>query len=120
MRAGLLAGFEAGASQAGHIGNGREPDTALLVRRQGPVRGTSSNAHRQGRVSAAGSVNRPWPGRSGTGKMRRVEMWRGGCRSNISVAAPFVWRCLTGSAVAPFPYPGHRTGLADLSHPALG
>jgi hypothetical protein len=25
MRAGLLAGFEAGASQAGHIGNGREP-----------------------------------------------------------------------------------------------
>jgi predicted RecB family nuclease len=30
-------------------------------------------------------------------------MWRGGGRSNISVAAPFVWRCLTGSAVAPFP-----------------
>src|SRR5271156_4889869 len=25
--------------------------------------------------------------------MRRVEMWRGGGRSNISVAAPFVWRC---------------------------
>ena len=24
----------------------------------------------------------------------RVEMWRGGCRPNISVAAPFVWRCL--------------------------
>ena len=38
-------------------------------------------------------------------RMRRVEMWRGGCRSNISVAAPFVWRCLTGSAVAPFPHP---------------
>src|SRR5262245_22806848 len=30
-------------------------------------------------------------------------MWRGGGRLNISVAAPFVWRCLTGSAVAPFP-----------------
>src|ERR1700730_17324030 len=34
-------------------------------------------------------------------------MWRGGCRSTISVAAPFVWRCLTGSAVAPFPHPAH-------------
>src|SRR6202040_531839 len=47
-------------------------------------------------------------------------MWRGGCRANISVAAPFVWRCLTGSAVAPFPHPAHRTGLADCPHPALG
>ena len=45
-------------------------------------------------------------------------MWRGGCRSNISVAAPFVWRCLTGSALAPFPHPAHRTWRADfpLSH----
>src|SRR5215472_14627857 len=32
----------------------------------------------------------------------------------------FVWRCLTGSAVAPFPHPAHRTGLADCPHPALG
>src|SRR3954453_16479575 len=47
-------------------------------------------------------------------------MWRGGGRSNISVAAPFVWRCLTGSAVAPFPHPAHRTGQAELPHPALG
>src|SRR6516225_4897307 len=46
------------------------------------------------------------------GETRRVEMWRGGCRSNISVAAPFVWRCLTGSAVAPFP---HRVMVAALS-----
>src|SRR6516225_3867581 len=52
--------------------------------------------------------------------VRRVEMWRGGCRSNISVAVPFIWRCLTGSAVAPFPHPAHRTGLADFPHPALG
>src|SRR5450631_993785 len=50
----------------------------------------------------------------------RVGMWRGGCRSNISVAASFVWRCLTGSAMAPFPHPAHRTGHADLPHPALG
>ena len=57
--------------------------------------------------------------RSGS-PLRRVEMWRGGGRSNISVAAPFVWRCLTGSAVAPFPHPAHRTGQADLPHPALG
>src|SRR6202521_2040591 len=47
-------------------------------------------------------------------------MWRGGCRSNISVAAPFVWRCLSGCAMAPFPHPAHRTGQADLPHPALG
>jgi len=50
----------------------------------------------------------------------RVEVWRGGCRSNISVAAPFVWRCLTGSAMTLFPHPAHRTGHADLPHPALG
>src|SRR6516165_6338425 len=41
-------------------------------------------------------------------------MWRSGCRPNISVAAPFVWRCLTGSTVALFPHPAHRTGRADF------
>ena len=45
-------------------------------------------------------------------------MWRGGCRLNISVAASFVWRCLSGSAVTPFPHPAHRTGHADFPHPA--
>ena len=50
----------------------------------------------------------------------RVEMWRGGCRSDISVPAPFVWRCLNGSTVTPFPHPAHRTGRADFPHPALG
>ena len=47
-------------------------------------------------------------------------MWRGGCRLNISVAASFVWRCLSGSTMTPFPHPAHRTGHADLPHPALG
>src|SRR5215469_1624201 len=42
-------------------------------------------------------------------------MWRGGRRPGMSVAAPFVWRCLTGAAVAPFPHPAHRTGRADLT-----
>ena len=28
--------------------------------------------------------------------------------SNISVPASFVWRCLTGSTMAPFPHPAHR------------
>src|SRR5271157_3488486 len=51
---------------------------------------------------------------------RRVGVWRGGFRLSMSVAAPFVWRCLSGSAVAPFPHPPHRTGRADLPHPALG
>ena len=37
-------------------------------------------------------------------------MWRSGGRPNISVAAPFVWRCLSGSTLAPFPHPAHRTG----------
>jgi len=29
-----------------------------------------------------------------TGKFGRVEMWRGGLRYRLSVAASFVWRCL--------------------------
>src|SRR6266853_4224790 len=55
-----------------------------------------------------------------TAELARVEMWRGCCRPNISVAASFVWRCLSGSTVAPFPHPAHRTGQADFPHPALG
>jgi len=35
-------------------------------------------------------------------------------------AAPFVWRCLSGSTMTPFPHPAHRTGRADFPHPALG
>ena len=50
----------------------------------------------------------------------KVEMWRSGCRLNISVSASFVWRCLSGSALTPFPHPAHRTGHADFPHPALG
>ena len=47
-------------------------------------------------------------------------MWRGCCRLNISVAASFVWRCLSSSTMTPFSHPAHRTGQADLLHPALG
>ena len=36
------------------------------------------------------------------------------------LAAPFVWRCLSGQGMAPFPHPSHRTGHADFPHPALG
>ena len=32
----------------------------------------------------------------------RVGMWRGGGRLGMSVAAPFVWRCLSGSTITPF------------------
>jgi len=49
----------------------------------------------------------------------RVEMWRGGRRSGLSVSAPFVWRCPSNLAVAPFPHPPRRTGRADCPHPAL-
>src|SRR6516164_1391887 len=56
-----------------------------------------------------------WPTTWRMGEDGRVGVWRGGCRPNISVAAPFVWRCLTGSTLAPFPHSAHRTGHADLS-----
>src|SRR5271155_6252344 len=37
-------------------------------------------------------------------------MWRGGGRPGMSVAAPFVWRCLSGSTIAPFtPRSSNRT-----------
>ncbi len=49
----------------------------------------------------------------------RVEMWRGGRRSGLSVTAPFVWRCPKNLTIAPFPHPAHRTGRADFPHPAL-
>jgi len=51
--------------------------------------------------------------------LSRVEMWRGGRRFGLSVAAPFVWRCPSTLAVAPFPHPPRRTGRALLTHPAL-
>ena len=49
----------------------------------------------------------------------RVEMWRGGRRSGLSVSAPFVWRCPSTLAVAPSPHPPRRTGRAGFPHPAL-
>jgi transposase len=52
-------------------------------------------------------------------EMGRVEVWRGCCRLNVSVAAPFVWRCLTGSSLAPSPHPARQTGRADFPHPAF-
>jgi hypothetical protein len=48
---------------------------------------------------------------------RDVARW---FRWNRSVAGPFVCRCLTIPAMLPFPHPAHRTGRADLPHPALG
>src|SRR6266481_688806 len=48
---------------------------------------------------------------------RGVAQW---FRWSLSVADPFVSRCLTSSAMLPFPHPAHRTGRADLPHPALG
>ncbi len=32
------------------------------------------------------------------------------CRCSLSVAGPFVRRCLTSLTMLPFPYPAHRTG----------
>jgi hypothetical protein len=47
-------------------------------------------------------------------------MWRGNGSLDATVAAPFVWRCLNGRSMTPSPHPAHRTGRADLPHPALG
>src|ERR1700756_1557446 len=63
---------------------------------------------------------RTWLGTPAKSGFGGVEMWRGGFRLHISVAASFVWRCLSGVAVTPFPHPARRTGQADLPHPALG
>jgi hypothetical protein len=70
-------------------------------------------------------MSAPQPGMAAICALRpagvgRVEVWRGDVRLSMSVPAPFVWRCLSGSAVAPFPHPAHRTGHADFPHPALG
>ncbi len=53
---------------------------------------------------------------------RQVELRCGAVAvgQDISVSAPFVWRCLSSSAVTPFPHPAHRTGQAAFPHPALG
>src|SRR6266404_5642885 len=48
---------------------------------------------------------------------RDVARWFG---RGLSVADPFVCRCLTSPAMLPFPHPAHRTGRADFPHPALG
>ena len=48
---------------------------------------------------------------------RGVARW---FRWSLAVADPFVCRCLNSSTMLPFPHPAHRTGRADLPHPALG
>jgi hypothetical protein len=53
---------------------------------------------------------------------RRVEVWRGSLgRSLFSpVGPPFRLRVSHHLDLAPSPHPAHRTGRADLPHPALG
>jgi transposase len=49
----------------------------------------------------------------------RVEMWRGGLGSDLSVVRPFRLPVPHESGRAPFPHPARRTGRAALPHPAL-
>jgi hypothetical protein len=51
------------------------------------------------------------------GWSRGVTRW---CRCSLSVAGPFVCRCLTSSAMRPSSHPARRTGRAERPHPALG
>jgi integrase len=48
---------------------------------------------------------------------RGVTRWFRFC---LSVADSFVCRCLTSGTMLPSSHPAHRTGRADLPHPALG
>ena len=75
---------------------------------------------RRAAIRSLTGEKRTWRGLCKSVVRGRVEMWRGSCRSNLSVAASFVWRCLNSSTMAPFPHPAHRTGRAALPHPALG
>src|SRR6267154_448732 len=74
---------------------------------------------REGRYANQCPINAPEKGSARTGLVwsRGVARW---FRRSLSVADPFVCRCLTSSAMRPFPHPAHRTGRADLPHPALG
>jgi hypothetical protein len=61
----------------------------------------------------------------GTALPGRVGVWRSGYRPNISVAAPLVRLCLTGSTLAPFPHPAHErveitVALVQSEHQADG
>ena len=40
-----------------------------------------------------------------TAGVGRVEVWRGDVRLSMSVPAPFVWRCLSGSTIVRFHTP---------------
>jgi hypothetical protein len=48
---------------------------------------------------------------------RGVTRW---LRFSLSVADPFVCRCLTSWTMLPSSHPAHRTGRACFRHPALG
>src|ERR1700756_1754948 len=69
-------------------------------------RAISSNAYVARRHLAMPASTDYWINDSSGG---RVEMWRGGFRLHISVSASFVWRCLSGVAMTPFPHPARRT-----------
>ena len=72
---------------------------------------------------SANACNSPGPSPKG-----RVEEWRGGFRLDLSVSAPFVWRCLSSQAVTSvstppssnraggFPAPGSRTKHHAFAH----
>jgi hypothetical protein len=106
--------------------------STLQARRRdagGRRRAKPARQHRHGlehRPDAAGprplgtAPGRCRPARAHRGGCSRVGVWRGGGRFGLSVAAPFVWRCPSNPAVAPFPHPSHRTERAQLAHSALG
>ena len=68
-----------------------------------------------GRAEIEAFLTRKWKRELDYRLIKEVWTFR---ENRIAVPAPFVWRCLSGSTVAPFPHPAHRTGHADFPHPA--
>jgi hypothetical protein len=90
---------------------------SLSMERQLAAKTCRWDESRQRQVNARCRRGRSCSRKAGYG---RVRVWRGGLRCGLSVPAPFVWRCLTSRTITPFPHPSHRTGHAELPHPALG
>ena len=98
----------------------RARTTSYITASKGPLSNPTTAAQPWRRELVLLPQSRPSRGCAASAESGRVGMWRGGGRLGMSVSAPFVWRCLSGSAIAPFPHPSHRTQRADFPHCALG
>jgi hypothetical protein len=110
-------GYPTGAPTPG----GRSPKILKMLSRARLGAGVTGSKGLAERKCASRSSDRLLdtfrPSRNSSLWSRGVARW---FRWSLSVADSFVCRCLTSSTMLPFPHPAHRTGRADLPHPALG